>query len=359
MEVYLLESDGRLWDEYVSKHPEGTLYHLSAWKKVIEETYSHKTYYFYVAETDSSGSRFITGILPLAHLRHFLFGNHLISIPYFDMAGILYDNDDAFNALIGKARELSKQLNVQNLEFRHAKNVEAFKSRTTDENDMNGVIWQVKSQKVRMVLPLPETTDELWASFKSKHRNKIRKPQKEGVTSAIGKEELLDDFYDVFCVNMRDLGSPVHPKHLFLNILQAFPETARIIVAYKSGEPIACGFFIGFRDQLENPWSSFLRSFSTARANYLIYWEMLNYGVLHGHKTFDFGRSTVGQGTHEFKTQWGAIETPLFWYSFGLANQVTDKDEKSRFESFIALWQKLPVPVATFVGPIIRKYIGL
>lgn len=38
-------SDQKAWDSYVKEHPEGTLYHLSQWKTVIEKTYGHDTYF--------------------------------------------------------------------------------------------------------------------------------------------------------------------------------------------------------------------------------------------------------------------------------------------------------------------------
>ena len=76
--------------------------------------------------------------------------------------------------------------------------------------------------KVRMVMELPESSDELMNSFKSKLRSQIRKPIKEGVETRIGQTELLDDFYHVFAINMKDLGSPVHSKRLFHNILKEF-----------------------------------------------------------------------------------------------------------------------------------------
>jgi len=39
------QADTTIWDTYVNAHPKATLYHLSAWKNVIEKTYNHKTYY--------------------------------------------------------------------------------------------------------------------------------------------------------------------------------------------------------------------------------------------------------------------------------------------------------------------------
>jgi hypothetical protein len=39
------ESDKNYWDEYVRSHPEGSVFHLTAWKEVIEQTFGHKSIY--------------------------------------------------------------------------------------------------------------------------------------------------------------------------------------------------------------------------------------------------------------------------------------------------------------------------
>ena len=98
MNIEILQPDEfDIWDRYVMEHPCSTLYHLSGWKKVIEKAYGHKTYYLKaldkynhrsktnlrVGNKDLRNKNFV-GILPLVHLNHFLFGNSLISMPFFD-----------------------------------------------------------------------------------------------------------------------------------------------------------------------------------------------------------------------------------------------------------------------------------
>ncbi len=103
-------------DSYVQSHPNATLYHLSGWKNVIEKTYGHKTYYLMALNTGPvdpvnpvyiSDTKYqLVGILPLVHLKHFIFGNSLISIPFFDMGGILEDDEEAEKALLSEASKL-------------------------------------------------------------------------------------------------------------------------------------------------------------------------------------------------------------------------------------------------------------
>ena len=48
--------DKNIWDNYVSSHPDSTLYHLSGWKDVIEKTYGHKTFYLMATKKLEAGS---------------------------------------------------------------------------------------------------------------------------------------------------------------------------------------------------------------------------------------------------------------------------------------------------------------
>ncbi len=343
------------WDKYVYDHPGGELYHLFPWKTVIEKAYGHKTYY--LAAVNSTSPNKLTGVLPLIHLKHFIFGNHLISIPFFDMGGILADNEETEKAFIAEAIKLGKSLNVETIELRHAHVHPCF----AKLNFSDSVACTLKSHKVRMLLKLPESSEVLMKSFKSKLRSQINKPIKEGLESKIGGMELIDAFYKVFLINMRDLGSPVHAKKLIEKVLEQFQEHTRIVIVHKEKKPYAASLIFGFKNTLANPWSSSLRKFSRFSPNMLLYWTMLEYACDNGYQYFDFGRSTPEEGTYRFKQQWGSQPEPLHWIHIHLNGKpVNEKaSEKSRFNIAIQCWQKLPVTVTGILGPMIRKNIGL
>jgi len=212
-----------------------------------------------------------------------------------------------------------------------------------------------------MLLELPESSDTLMKSFKAKLRSQIKKPLKEGLSSKVGGLELLDDFYEVFLVNMRDLGSPVHSKKLMKNVLEEFPNKARIVIVYKENLPLACSLVIGFKDTLENPWASALREHSRLSPNMLLYWTMLEYACDKGYAYFDFGRSSPGEGTYKFKQQWGAKPNPLNWHYISLKGKSVDTEtsEASKFDKAVQYWTKLPLSVTKIIGPMLRKHIGL
>lgn len=372
-------ADAPLWDAYVDAHPLATLYHFFGWRNIISKTYGHNTYYLRAIKYDSRVEKVeqlsaigrkrdanqIVGILPLIHLKDFLFGNRLISIPFFDLGGILADNEEIERALLFEAIRLGRKLKVSIIELRHAYPLSWFKQINQQEladNSIGRLTYVTKSHKERMLLDLPDSSKILIKSFKSKLRSQIKRSVKEGLYSKIGGFELLEDFYRVFLINMRDLGSPVHSKGLFRCVLKEFSERAKVVVIYKNDQPMAGSLIIGFKNTLENPWASALRKYSRFSPNMLLYWSMLEYACDNGFLCFDFGRSSPGEGTYKFKQQWGAGPTTLYWHYVLLYGRRVDKEEKSEksgFEKFIRCWQKLPVPVTRILGPMIRKHIGL
>ena len=83
----------------------------------------------------------------------------------------------------------------------------------------------VRKTKVSMVLKLPCQKEILWENLGAKLRAQINKATSHKHYIKIGKENLINDFYRVFSRNMRDLGTPVYSKSLFLNMLEEIPRT--------------------------------------------------------------------------------------------------------------------------------------
>jgi FemAB-related protein (PEP-CTERM system-associated) len=175
----------------------------------------------------------------------------------------------------------------------------------------------------------------------------------------VGGPELLDEFYQIFAVNMRDLGTPVYGRAFFERVLEEFPGAARIHVVRKDAVAVAAAITVSFRGTIEVPWASSLKAYRALCPNNLLYWSIIEHAVTEGYRTLDFGRSTPNEGTYEFKRQWGAVPSPLFWeYALVSADAVPDQSPANpKFKSAIELWKRLPVPVATAIGPHIVRSI--
>ncbi|KAA3612088.1 MAG: FemAB family PEP-CTERM system-associated protein [Calditrichaeota bacterium] len=340
MTIEQLYSPNGAAEKFIQSAPGGKIYHLPEIQRLIQNTFGHETIYLQAKEGDD-----VCGVLPLVHMKNRLFGNFVISVPFFNYGGVCSENEAATNAMLEEAIRITKERQASHLELRHVEKIYP---------QLPG-----KSHKVAMILDLPEDSEKLWQSFKSKLRSQIRKPEKEGLTVQIGKMELLRHFYSIFTVNMRDLGTPVYSKYLFANMLHSFPDNAWIICVYKDKLPVAAGFVVGFGEMMEIPWASSLREYNRLSGNMMMYWQALKLALDEGYRKFDFGRSTPNEGTYKFKAQWGAEPLPLNWeYWLAHGGALPDISPKNaKFQAAIKVWQKIPLPVTKIIGPAIVKNI--
>ena len=340
--LLVTERDQQKWNAFVVTAEQSSCYHQIGWKQVIEKTFGHKTFYLMV-EDEAGG---IEGVLPLVQLKSRLFGNFLVSLPYFNYGGACASHEGGLNKLLNEARLLATELNAEHIELRHTEHLYP---------DL-----PVKTNKVAMRLTLPSDTESLLKSFPAKLRSQIKRPQKEGMVSKVGTTDQFDNFYAVFSENMRDLGTPVYAKSFFWNILETFPETSWICTVFaREGLPVASGFLVGFKEMLEIPWASSLKRYNSLSPNMLLYWSVLKFASESGYRIFDFGRSTPGEGTYRFKEQWGAKPVPLYWH-YWLRNgcmlpELNPKNPK--YQLAIRIWKQLPLRLTRMFGPAIVKYL--
>lgn len=333
------DEDRENWDAFVKRSTSSTVYHLSGWKRIIEDCFGHRTHYL-MSENDEQQ---IDGILPLVHLKSILFGSFMVSMPYFTYGGICSSRPEVGRRLRDEAIAAAQREQAEHVEWR--------------ETRLFDTGLAMKTSKVSMRLPLPPDADELWRSFPSKLRSQIRKPQNEGMSARIGRLDELDAFYRVFSINMRDLGTPVYPKRFFQAVLHGFPDTTWICSVYKDDEPVASGFLVGFKETLEIPWASSLRAYNPLSPNMLLYWGAMQFACDRGFRLFDFGRSTRGSGTYKFKEQWGAEPVPLYWYYWTRDSGTLPElnPTNPRYRAAIAIWKRLPVGLTTLLGPAIVR----
>jgi len=330
------------WDAYVEAHPRATVDHLWRWQQVFDGVFGHRCRYL-AARRDGA----LAGVLPLVLFQSRLFGRSVVSVPFLNYGGMLCDAGDAeaASSLLAAAGEIAREFKAEFVELRN--------------RDREFPELPFRQHKLALTRLLPSTAEALWSAIDRKVRNQVRKAQKEGLTAEVGGAPLVGEFYGVFAANMRDLGTPVYSRRLFQATLTAFPERARLVVVRQGARPIAASVTLRFRDTVIVPWASSLREYRHLVPNMLLYWTMLEEAVKEGVKTFDFGRSSPGAGTHQFKLQWGAVESPLHWEYILMGDRPAPDHGPTnpKFARVIELWKRLPLPVANAIGPLIVRHI--
>lgn len=294
----------------------------------------------YLSATTADGT--LAGVLPLVRVKSALFGHYLVSMPFVNYGGPL-GSDEAVIALTQHAARLAKEQEVKMLELR---------SRVSLPIDL-----PVSHRKITVVLDVPPGgADVLWKGFDAKVRSQVRRPQKEGVIVKFGLDQ-VEPFFAVFSEHMRDLGTPTQPRALFEAIAETFPDEVTFGCAYRAGRPIACGCGFLWNTEFEITWASSLRAYNKISPNMLLYWEFMQQSISAGATMFNFGRCTPNGGTHKFKRQWGTRDEPLWWYEQRAAGATTPAEGHGALGLAPRIWQRLPLPVATALGPHIVRFI--
>jgi FemAB-related protein (PEP-CTERM system-associated) len=314
---------------------------------VIHQAYGHEP--LYLAADDGEGR---TGLLPAFIVRRPFFGTAITSMPFLDGGGPCSGSPEVASGLVDALGAEARRLGADFIELRCSQRLE--------------IPWDPLEHKVNLTLPLPPNPELLWRQLDRSVRNQVRKAERSGLSIDFGGAEHLDAFYGLFAVRMRELGSPVHDRRFFQAIVQEFGGQARIALVRKGAAPIGGLLALGFRDTLTVPWASCLSQYRSLCSNMLLYWETIRTACLDGFRRFDFGRSSRGSGTYHFKRQWGAVESPLFWYTIPIHASAraasSDARAASSDDGMVAAcltkaWRHLPLTVTRGVGPRIRRYL--
>ena len=328
------------WNDYAAQHAAGTIYYRYEWQQIIRQCYSLSSYYFAAQCNDK-----IVGILPITRHTSRLFGDYMVSMPWYGRGGPIADTPEIEDQLIKVAADFARKETVDHIEFREEIPRKSLPSKT---------------HKVNMVLNLPDSQEQLWHSFTSKLRSQIKRPQREKTSFLIGGEELLHDFYTVYARNMRDLGSPPHSKHFIAEIMQNFTSESRLAIVYLNHKPVSAGLLLSKENTIEIPLASTIKAVNHLSINMLLYWNILSYAIENGYHYFDFGRSSVGAGTYRFKRQWGAKPKTLHWnYWMEDKGNIPSIDPTNpKYRIVIWFWKQLPIWLANFLGTRLIRYIS-
>ena len=347
------DADSGRWDDYVLRTREATFCHLSGWIRVVCNTWGHRSFCLYA---ERGGE--ITGVLPLFLVKGgipgLFYGSMLVSSPNAVYGGVLGDDQATYQLLIQRAREIAIEQKVDYLELRQTAEAD-FKD---DDATSDTVGLYVTFESAIAV----DDGDRM-RGYPGDVRRMIRIGMAAGLYAVRGGEELLDEFYEVYASSVRNLGTPVFPKRLFLEFLRAFPESCDILAVRQArgggGRPAGAVMSFYFRDCVMPYYAGAYPEFHRAGINNFMYSELMRLSAGRGYTRFDFGRSKKGTGSYRFKRGWKMNEKQLnyrcFHFGGGKAPEINPLNPK--FRVFIEAWKRLPLSLTKLIGPRIVKYL--
>ncbi|MCZ4303793.1 FemAB family PEP-CTERM system-associated protein [Zoogloeaceae bacterium G21618-S1] len=335
----LTESDHAAWDAFVFKCPEATFFHQAAWQGLMEDVFGHRTHFLYARRNGE-----VVAVLPLAEVQSRLFGHSLTSLPFCVYGGVVGEAA-AVPLLEAEAERIALARGVQHLEYRN------LVARHTD--------WPRQDLYVTFRKALDPDVEANLAAVPRKQRAMVRKGIKNGLVSHIDPD--VDRFFALYADNVRRHGTPALPKRFFASLQECFGEHCEVLtVTSPEGKTLSSVLSFYFRDEVLPYYAGDDLAARGLAANDFKYWALMQQACGRGARLFDYGRSKIGTGPYSFKKNWGFEPQPLSYeYRLYKRDAIPQNNPMNpKYRAFIAMWKRLPLPVANALGPYIVRNLG-
>jgi CelD/BcsL family acetyltransferase involved in cellulose biosynthesis len=317
------------WRELVDCCREAGPFHLPEWARLLGDTYGYPAYA--LAVEDEAGK--LSAGVPVLEVR----GGRRVALPYTDTCAPL-----AVTAadLASLSRALAAAGDVE----------------------VRGAVPGADTQAVAVshLLALDPDPQRLFASFKKTQiRQPIGKAERDGVVVRLAesRHDLVGTFYDLHLQTRRRLGVPVQPRRFFELLWYRMLEPGHgfVLVAELEGAPVAAGVFLAHNGTVIYKFGASDEGSLRVRPNHLLIWHAIQRACERGDRTFDFGRSDLGNaGLRSFKTAWGASERPLVHSQFGAAAALAGDGLAAR--ALAPVIRRSPSWVCRGLGELLYKY---
>jgi len=324
------------WDALVACHSGSTIFHTSAWARVLHGTYGHVPHYWV-----RSGVEGRPGLLPCMEVNSPWTGRRGVCLPFTDECPALglaspTETGELFDELLRHGRACG----WKHVEIRGGSAPQA------------GASPSVAFHSHRLRLGRSEA--ELLAGLEGSVRRGIRKAEDAGlVVEEVGGLEGVQEFYRLHCQTRRRHGVPPQPFRFFEMISQHVLDNGlgEVLTVRRGARRIAAAIFLRHGRQVIYKFGASDYAAQALRPNNLLMWEAIKRYAGSAMDSIHFGRTSLfAGGLRRFKRGFGCEEGRVEYFRFDLRRNryVTCID---RSESWMnSIFRCLPGPVLRFAG---------
>lgn len=289
------------WDQSLSRWPDATLFHGSAWARALVETYGFTCLYLV-----TRGAGAITGMLPLMEVRSWLTGRRGVGLPFTDEGEPLAGDPATFDRLQQAARDLGVIRGWRYLELRGGERFMA-------GGNPSIVHW-------RHQLELTPEESVAFAQLQGAVRQAVRKAVKAGLQVEFASDlETLRSFYYLQCRTRRRHGLPPQPWAWFAALHRNLiaPGLGVVALARAGRTPVSGAVYLHAGRQATFKYGASDERWQHCRGNNLVMWEAMKWLARQGVRQLHLGRTAPGHdGLRRFKLGFGARECALAYYRY-------------------------------------------
>jgi CelD/BcsL family acetyltransferase involved in cellulose biosynthesis len=357
------QTDSR-WIEFLSTHPDASIYHHPTWLKTLELESGQPVVGLAYLGNDGD----IRGILPMLRTRGvpFFRSTHLISrrlssLPRTPVAGPLAVDRDATAALLDAAMRRVDAQPGTHLEI---------KTETSGLGDLVPALTELPWRQT-YVLDLPDDPTQIRFGDSRNHGRikwSVNHASKAGVevrpATKLGE---LRAWYDLYLATMRDHVVP--PRSLrFFEIawerMQPLGLLRLLLAEQVNGERrnlLAGSIILQYGQTVVYAFNGRRQESLALRPNDVIQWHAIHHATADGFRRYDFGEVPASNdGLAKFKSKWGATETTLFRYYYPsppLAAVTGPNHNRPLTQIASTAWRRLPLQLTALLGASIYRLL--
>ncbi len=351
-EVTDREEDKRLWQEYILHHPYSTAYHSIAWRSIFENSFGYRSWYL-LAQEGSDGR--IVGCLPIFLVSSPL-SRRLVSVPFRDRGGPLWDTQAAFNILLEKAKRISEEVNASFLEL---KSLRAYPS---DLIHLHGL--QERFYWIHSYVSLRDINMEVFLEkIGPKTRNMLRQAEKAALTfeDATDLSDGVNEWYKLHLVTQKNLGVPPFSLKFFNNMVLELCKTneIKIFLVRQSNNCLAATIILLHKKSGIYGYSASDPAAQCFRPNDFMIFNSIKWLIDNGFEEFDMGSdSPTQESLLFFKRKWLVRQDTIPTYTCDDASNWISDSSSSHYDLIRKCFRYLPVGLSRIIGGMTTKYFG-
>jgi CelD/BcsL family acetyltransferase involved in cellulose biosynthesis len=333
---------GDTWDQRVTAHKDHSVFHRSAWARVLTETYGHQPFYLRILIHGREAA-----LLPLMAVRSFLTGHRGVSLPFSDFAGPLWTDAPQAPLVYSALQELASGQKWKHFEIRDgdvppadAKPFRTYQSHQLDLRPGIETIHQGLDPSVRQAL---------------------RKAERSGIEVTVERSPAaMAQFYQLHARTRRRHGLPPQPLGFFEAIARnpLKHEMGFLVLGKLAGIPVAGAVFLHSGGRAIYKFGASDTAHWSLRPNHAVMWKAICELVGSGCDELQFGRtSPADEGLIRFKLSWGCVSKPLSYFRHNTRANAWLVADHPPDESHPMIFGRLPIACNRLAGRLIYPHL--
>lgn len=331
------------WDDLVRGTAGSSVFHTSAWARVLHDSYGYRPRYVVSVSHDR-----LDVLVPFMEIDSIVTGRRGVSLPFTDYCEPVVAQPGRWESIQARIREQARTASWKYIELRGG------------EGYLGGEASS--SSFYHHVLPLLPDPDRVYERVKSSTKRNIQKAQREGVVvTERSDEDAVRIFYRLHCLTRKRHGVPPQPFRFFEMIHRHVIRQGlgAVYLAEYRGAVVGGAVYFHFGTEALYKFGASDSAYQQARPNDALMWEAIKRYCRNGYRTFSFGRTdTDNEGLRKFKLGWGAEEQTIRYYQFDLGTNRYRPGQAGRPRLATMLFQRMPIFLLKFLGKALYRHIG-